>query len=629
MRWIHIRVLGAACVLTVLSLAPRVAGDSASEKLPIPDAAARAQAHQKVQQTFRNEFAKTSTADREALGHKLLEAAGDDSEDAATRYDLIEQAREVAGLCGDVDLALSAARKLSAVFDVGPNAAQAQALSDLSRHVSKPSTAALIAGRAMELIDGAALEDDWETVKRVTPIAQSSAGISRAPGLASRVDARMRELRSAQAQFDRLRPAFQALKADPDAPAANLEVGEYDCLQKGRWDEGLAMLAKGSDETLKKLAAQDQDVPDDASAQVARGDAWFDATRTRPGPARAIADARAVHWYDLARAGALGLKKVQAEERIAKCQRDLKAYSAQNPVPSEIDPARAEALRWAIETANATPLTPGRITDPVVWSASPNPYRLTGTIHLKSTLTLEPGTEVRGGVIEGEPGGHVIARGLPDRPIIFRQVRFNEDLNCTLTCENCVLDRYEFEKGGVWWAYTSSKWQFTNSLLYGCRFRALKGVDYGFQIEHCALVSMDFPEIAHSRRKNEKFDHMKHLRQDWNRIQSCQFVDCVVPPTVFWCAESSNFDGCRFVPGEAFESDDPLHVVAHVTDTVGESPQLAWAQAPARRAHVDIVGPGKPFPTITLTPQLSVPEVFFANKIAVLMPHVRGSAFGR
>ena len=596
-----------------------------SARLAVPDSAEVARGRSQVQQTFREDYAKRSPADRDGLAGKLLEAAGDGAEVPATRYALLQEAREIASSCGDVDLALRAADKLAAVFDVNPDSARVEALSNLSRHANRPSTAAMVVGRAMDLMDAAAESDDWDVINRLAAVAGASAGPSRAPGLAGRVDSRLRELRAGKAQYDRLRPALQTLKTNPNDPAANLELGQYYYLQKDRWDEGLALLAKGSDKALRKLAAEDRGVPDDAAAQVARGDAWFAAAATQPGSFKAIAQKRAVYWYGLARAGTLGLKKVQAEERIASCEKDLKSYSAQHPVLRAIDPARAEALRWAIETADTTPLTAGKIIEQKVWSASPTPYRITGTIQLSPALTIEPGAEVRGGTIDTGTTGHIIARGLPDRPIIFRQVKFHEDLNGTLTAENCVFDRCEFNKGGVWFAYNSSKWQFTNCLIYACKFGALDGVNYGFQIENCALASMDLPEIAHRRDKTNVFDHMEHLRKDWNRIQSCDFVDCLVPPTVFWCSESSNFEGCRFIPGEAFESSTPLKAVAYVADTVGESPQLVWAQAPAKKAGVEMINPGKPFPTITLTPELSVPEVFVGKRIEVLTPHARSA----
>ena len=618
-----------ALLLVLIAAAPHLRGEVSGEKLAVPAAAELARGRSQVQQTFRDDYAKHGTADREALAGKLIEAAGGGADDAATRYVLLQEAREIACQCGDVDMALRAADRIAAAFEVTRGAARADALSELSKHVSRPSAAALVAGRAMELMDAAAIDDEWDLINRAAAVAESCAAKSRAPGLPAKVDARLRELRSARTQYDRLRPAFTALKSDPDAPSPNLEVGEYYCLQEDRWDKGLGMLAKGSDETLKKLVGEDQNVADDASAQVARGDAWYAAASSLRGPAKAVAQHQAVHWYTLARSGALGLKKVQAEERIAACEKDLKSYAAQHPLLREIDPARAEALRWAIETADTTAVTAGKIESPKVWSASPTPYRITGTIKLFMPLTVEAGAEVRGGVIEAYGQGSTIARGLPERPIIFRQVKFYEDLNCSLTAENCVFDHCEFHKGGNWYAYNSSKWHFTNCLLYACKFGALDGVNYGFQIENCALVSMDFPEIAHRRDKTQAFDHMEHLRKDWNKLQSCDFVDCLVPPTVFWCSETSNFEGCRFMPGEAFESSTPLKAVAYVTDTVGDAPQMAWAQTPAKHAGVEVVNPGKPFPAFTPSPQLCVPEVFFGKRIEVLMPHVRGAALGR
>ena len=56
---------------------------------------------------------------------------------------------------------------------------------------------------------------------------------------------------------------------------ANLTAGKYYSLQKGDWDKGLPLLAKGNDNLLKQLASTDLTRPGEAAAQVAMGEAWL------------------------------------------------------------------------------------------------------------------------------------------------------------------------------------------------------------------------------------------------------------------------------------------------------------------------------------------------------------------
>ncbi len=122
---------------------------------------------------------------------------------------------------------------------------------------------------------------------------------------------------------------------------------------------------------------------------------------------------------------------------------------------------------------------------------------------------------------------------------------------------------------------------------------------------------MDFPEIQHPH--NPGFDHAAVLHGDWNKIVGCDFVDCTVPPTVFWCAQASNFRACRFTPGEAFESEQASEDHAFVSDTMGPSPQSAWAVNPPKHANIQLVVTPQPFPTLSLTDiDAVIPELIFS-----------------
>jgi hypothetical protein len=190
-----------------------------------------------------------------------------------------------------------------------------------------------------------------------------------------------------------------------------------------------------------------------------------------------------------------------------------------------------------------------------------------------------------------------------------------------MDAENAVFDNCHFNKGGVWYASYSSKWRFAECVLYRCSFARLSGVDYGFQFRHCALVATDLPEITHDH--NEGFDHMTDLRGEWNTIDSCDFVDCAVPPTVAWCGENCNFRSCSFKPGEAFDSGKDLDWTAFVQDTVGEEPQAVWDQHPAKRSAVKHVQPDQPFETTHFSGASPVPEARFEKgTVRLLVPHL-------
>ena len=90
--------------------------------------------------------------------------------------------------------------------------------------------------------------------------------------------------------------AQERLKTDPDDAGACLAVGRWYCFCQGDWDEGLKLMAKGSDAALKSLAAAElASKPSKADDRVARGDAWWDLAEKAAGKAKAAMRRRAGH----------------------------------------------------------------------------------------------------------------------------------------------------------------------------------------------------------------------------------------------------------------------------------------------------------------------------------------------
>ena len=63
---------------------------------------------------------------------------------------------------------------------------------------------------------------------------------------------RTKEIDGLQKTFSEIKEAHDTLTKKPTDPAANLIYGKYACLVKGEWDEGLTMLAIGSDPKFRR-----------------------------------------------------------------------------------------------------------------------------------------------------------------------------------------------------------------------------------------------------------------------------------------------------------------------------------------------------------------------------------------
>ncbi len=148
-----------------------------------------------------------------------------------------------------------------------------------------------------------------------------------------------KDVEQARREHEAVQLAKKQLNTDPSDPEACLVVGRWLCFDRGDWEEGLKLLAKGSDATLKALATADLAPPPTAAARVARGDAWWDLAEKSEGRTRNALRRRAGFWYEDAIAELSGLAKARIEGRLAE--------AAKEPAPEGEDTGRAPPLAVA------------------------------------------------------------------------------------------------------------------------------------------------------------------------------------------------------------------------------------------------------------------------------------------
>jgi hypothetical protein len=321
----------------------------------------------------------------------------------------------------------------------------------------------------------------------------------------------------------------------------------------------------------------------------------------------------------------------RAPTETARKSPEHKASPANSTAPA----TRALPVSRPVETPLPPPTTPASTTAPAVVAAAPRTvvpftqadmtdgvrldrtdvtYEAAGTLSPPAglgpfTLTIGPGVEFKGGTIDLKRVGRLEIEGSPDQPAVLRNVKVLQDLGARVNAKYAVFERCTFAKGGAWFSRYSSKWSFDGCLLYACAFPRLTGVDYGFRWSDCTFVSMDFPEIEPQRPKGAPFDHMRHLRTEWNSVNRCRFVNCTVRPTMVWCATESNYAACRFVAGRAFASDQMLAASSWLAETVDRAPWEAWAEAPPERAPVYFVAADKPYDVFSFKDPLPVADL--------------------
>ena len=160
--------------------------------------------------------------------------------------------------------------------------------------------------------------------------------------------------------------ATATLKEKPDDPEANLALGKYRCFNRGDWDKGLPMLAKGDDGKLKALAEKDIAGAASAKEQAKLADAWWNVSR-----------GRAIYWYEQALPGLAGLEKDRVEKRIGE--------AGVGNVADDNTPA-ANALRKGLEWLISQQQSDGHWT----FTTGPNPGNLANSPCCATAMALIP-----------------------------------------------------------------------------------------------------------------------------------------------------------------------------------------------------------------------------------------------
>ncbi|MDB5358646.1 MAG: hypothetical protein JWN24_5099 [Phycisphaerales bacterium] len=285
---------------------------AADANLPAPPtAAAQADARKTIKQLLQSEYADKSQPGRQALARKLLHNATTSADDAAARYVMLTEARDLAIDCGDVNTALAAVSQITSKYDVPPAEGALVAFTSLRKLQLPPVPESEVAIDALEAIDAALANGEVDGAGKLAVIAEAVAPRTADPDITAAARERAADVRAIDAEFRRTAPDRKTLHDIPDDPKANLFVGKYLCFQLGKWDEGLDLLDKGSDLKLHNLAALEKSKPSDPKSILKLADDWATLAESSHGIPRGHQLSRAMALYRKALPSLSGLEKIR------------------------------------------------------------------------------------------------------------------------------------------------------------------------------------------------------------------------------------------------------------------------------------------------------------------------------
>jgi WD40 repeat protein len=317
--------------LAFISTLPLGARDQAKRQ-PVPNKAALDKAEDLVNDIFKEEITKANSAEaRVKLAEYLIQQGDESGEDPAARYVLYRQARDLAVLAGNPQLALTTIDKLTQHFELAAIELKAEVLGKLVEHVPTKEPSKALAELALALAVQALDADNYDAANALGKVATVAAKKAQVLALVAAAAKRNAEIQAAREKFGVLQPYVDRLAKEPNDAEANMKLGEYFGLFKGIWERAMPHLAKSKSEPLASLAKEDLAGPKNAKAQGALADAWWDFAVKQPEPQQSRLQERAAYWYDKALPELSGLSRTKAQKRLAQAGAKFQG------IPSAVD----------------------------------------------------------------------------------------------------------------------------------------------------------------------------------------------------------------------------------------------------------------------------------------------------
>jgi hypothetical protein len=236
--------------------------------------------------------------------------------DVPLRYAALREAFELAYPLGDPDVADQALASLEADYVVEPPVLKMAALSRAVAKATDPSASRMLTEAIDEFTEDAIAADDLERAEKACALGVVGVQKSKDAALMSAAVKRLTQIRVLAKSFQTCKAAQAVLAKMPDDPKACTDAGSYLTLGKGDWDEGLELLAKGSDAKLRALAEKDLAQPEEADARQALGDGWAEVAEREAEPFKRKAASRARYWYEMIVGELGGVERLRVEKRM-------------------------------------------------------------------------------------------------------------------------------------------------------------------------------------------------------------------------------------------------------------------------------------------------------------------------
>ena len=276
------------------------------------------------------EGAKTP-GDRLKIADICLQQAAEAKKDPALRMVLTETAIQMLAKGGDVRRALTLTDELAKSFAIDVAEKKQKAYMAAAEAVSSKESAQSLVDLLLAGIQESLDAENFDSAAVLGKLLESAAAKVGDEKLLETAHRRASDIGEVRKSFDQIKLHLENLKKKPDDAAANYEAGRYYALFKAKWDKGLPMLARGSDQALREAAQRDLGNPEAPADRLAIADAWWALSQTNKDAAQLSLQRRAMHWYMQAVPELSGLNRTKAARRVDLVRARLAGEQGEGP----------------------------------------------------------------------------------------------------------------------------------------------------------------------------------------------------------------------------------------------------------------------------------------------------------
>jgi hypothetical protein len=290
------------------------------ERTPRPSPEALRHARSKVEDVYGADFRRANTAEMQKALAVSIMATSREEHESASRYVLIQAARDLAIRIGALDIAKEADRFTAQEFDEDEQSLQIDTLRQLSNKAPPDTLEPIVLALAEHIRGLLATADGIDSADALIKHVVNAARRSRNPNLQAAAAGVVTELRERQKAIAKLRPYYDRLRVNNNDREAAAIIGKHLCLEEGEWGEGLRFLGRATESPLSIAARAELGAQNSAAGKLRAAELWKAAFDSAAVNEKAAVGRHAISLYATALGSLSGLERTRVEKTIEEIQ---------------------------------------------------------------------------------------------------------------------------------------------------------------------------------------------------------------------------------------------------------------------------------------------------------------------